>query len=353
MSHLDGGIALTPQTGVDVTKPSGRKRPRSREAGPGHHAVAAGDTAPSLRTFSLKVSQAVESIGTTTYQEVADTLVVELLGDRPNDSARVSEERNVRRRVYDALNVLEAMAIITKEKKTVRWVGFPDTHAAVYSMRQRRADQAKQIAAKELKLRALIGQLVSRDRLIRRNSAAAATTPSSLTMVASTSASSPIERAHSRSGKGRSCDDDYLTAAPRSPHGASAQPVPASATSRLVWPDVAPGAAAAVTCSESTESSVAEATCGLDLTPTPAALAATGLAALSAPADTLSHGAVEGDAAATVDSAARVSPANRAVTARAHARAARPELHGAPSPTRVIEALPQRISMPFLLLATQ
>jgi len=34
-------------------------------------------------------------------------------------------KKNIRRRVYDALNVLMAMDIITKEKKEIRWVGLP------------------------------------------------------------------------------------------------------------------------------------------------------------------------------------------------------------------------------------
>lgn len=34
-------------------------------------------------------------------------------------------QKNIRRRVYDALNVLMAMGIITKEKKEIRWVGLP------------------------------------------------------------------------------------------------------------------------------------------------------------------------------------------------------------------------------------
>lgn len=34
--------------------------------------------------------------------------------------------KNIRRRVYDALNVLLATGVIAKEKKYIRWVGFPD-----------------------------------------------------------------------------------------------------------------------------------------------------------------------------------------------------------------------------------
>lgn len=37
------------------------------------------------------------------------------------------QEKNIRRRVYDALNVLMALEIITKEnKKDIRWKGFPE-----------------------------------------------------------------------------------------------------------------------------------------------------------------------------------------------------------------------------------
>ncbi len=35
------------------------------------------------------------------------------------------DHKNIRRRVYDALNVLMAMNIISKEKKDIRWIGLP------------------------------------------------------------------------------------------------------------------------------------------------------------------------------------------------------------------------------------
>ena len=37
------------------------------------------------------------------------------------------EEKNIRRRVYDALNVLIAMKIMHKEGKSIRWTGMPAT----------------------------------------------------------------------------------------------------------------------------------------------------------------------------------------------------------------------------------
>lgn len=44
---------------------------------------------------------------------------------RPAGLAEAHEEKNIRRRVYDALNVLEAVGMITKTKKAVRWKGWP------------------------------------------------------------------------------------------------------------------------------------------------------------------------------------------------------------------------------------
>jgi hypothetical protein len=38
---------------------------------------------------------------------------------------QVYDEKNIRRRVYDALNVLMAMDIISKERKEIRWKGLP------------------------------------------------------------------------------------------------------------------------------------------------------------------------------------------------------------------------------------
>ncbi|CAB0003981.1 unnamed protein product, partial [Nesidiocoris tenuis] len=39
------------------------------------------------------------------------------------------DQKNIRRRVYDALNVLMAMNIISKERKEIRWLGLPATSA--------------------------------------------------------------------------------------------------------------------------------------------------------------------------------------------------------------------------------
>uniref|UniRef100_A0A8C7N4D0 Transcription factor Dp-2 n=1 Tax=Oncorhynchus kisutch TaxID=8019 RepID=A0A8C7N4D0_ONCKI len=78
----------------------------------------------------MKVCEKVQKKGTTSYNEVADELVAEFTHSTnvmATDS--VYDQKNIRRRVYDALNVLMAMNIISKEKKEIRWIGLPTNSA--------------------------------------------------------------------------------------------------------------------------------------------------------------------------------------------------------------------------------
>jgi transcription factor Dp-1 len=79
-----------------------------------------------LRRFSLKVCAKVEGRGRTNYNEVADDLVADLRADAASGAGDASfDEKNVRRRVYDALNVLTAVGMITKDRKEIEWRGWP------------------------------------------------------------------------------------------------------------------------------------------------------------------------------------------------------------------------------------
>lgn len=77
----------------------------------------------------MKVCEKVRKKGTTSYNEVADELVAEFTtvttASLHNSLAEQYDQKNIRRRVYDALNVLMAMNIISKEKKEIRWKGLP------------------------------------------------------------------------------------------------------------------------------------------------------------------------------------------------------------------------------------
>ena len=78
-----------------------------------------------LRHFSMRVCQKVEEKMNTTYNEVADELVKEYTQVKKEPGQKTYDEKNIRRRVYDALNVLMAMDIISKEKKNIFWKGLP------------------------------------------------------------------------------------------------------------------------------------------------------------------------------------------------------------------------------------
>ena len=122
-----------------------------------------------LRHFSLMVCKKVEEKGTTTYNEVADELVRQILSD---DSQKF-DEKNIRRRVYDALNVLMAMNIIIKDKKEISWKGLPSAPSASgdpYERLQQDIQQrTAQVSRKREVLQELLLQHVCFRNLVQRN----------------------------------------------------------------------------------------------------------------------------------------------------------------------------------------
>ncbi|CAG8573226.1 1445_t:CDS:2 [Paraglomus brasilianum] len=77
-----------------------------------------------LRHFSKQVCDKVELKGVTTYNEVADELADDFATQMLEHGGAKVDQKNIRRRVYDALNVLMAMGIIQKDKKEIRWLGL-------------------------------------------------------------------------------------------------------------------------------------------------------------------------------------------------------------------------------------
>ncbi|XBI69914.1 transcription factor-like protein DPB [Triticum urartu] len=131
-----------------------------------------------LRQFSMKVCEKVESKGRTTYNEVADELVAEFTDpnnnieppDPDNPNAQQYDEKNIRRRVYDALNVLMAMDIISKDKKEIQWKGLPRT--SINDIEELQADLAgvkARIEKKSAYLQELQDQYLGMQNLINRN----------------------------------------------------------------------------------------------------------------------------------------------------------------------------------------
>jgi len=120
---------------------------------------------------------------------------------RPTSAARAGspgsaayDEKNIRRRVYDALNVLMAMDIISKDKKEIRWQGLPSTPE----------DRGKQLRAERAKLRA---------RLMQQHGYLRARAPSrpasSLPLLLPASPDRPADAVRRRAGE-EACDASAL-----------------------------------------------------------------------------------------------------------------------------------------------
>ncbi|KAG0484406.1 hypothetical protein HPP92_008485 [Vanilla planifolia] len=146
---------------------SAKKKKRGSRAGAGDK------SGRGLRQFSMKVCEKVESKGRTTYNEVADELVTEF-ADPSNNLASPDQqqydEKNIRRRVYDALNVLMAMDIISKDKKEIQWKGLPRTSLNdIEELKAECASLKNKIERKTAYLQELEDQIVGIQNLIRRN----------------------------------------------------------------------------------------------------------------------------------------------------------------------------------------
>ncbi|KAM6225985.1 LOW QUALITY PROTEIN: transcription factor Dp-1-like [Porphyrio hochstetteri] len=126
-----------------------------------------------LRHFSMKVCEKVQRKGTTSCNEVVDELVAEFSTTdnhiSPNESEAYDQE-NIRRRVYDVVNVLTAMNIISKEKTEIKWIGLPTDSAQecqnLEVEKQRRLERIKQ---KQSELQELILQQIAFKNLVQRN----------------------------------------------------------------------------------------------------------------------------------------------------------------------------------------
>lgn len=122
-----------------------------------------------LRHFSMKVCEKVKQKGTTTYNEVADELVTEFTNATSQFAAEY-DQKNIRRRVYDALNVLMAMNIISKEKKEIRWIGLPTNSLQECQQLEKEVQKKiKSIKEKERQLNKLILNQVAFKNLAQRN----------------------------------------------------------------------------------------------------------------------------------------------------------------------------------------
>jgi transcription factor Dp-1 len=170
--ELDEGGSSARKKSRKTTATTPRGRRGVKKAPGGDETPKGGEKASKgLRHFSMKVCRKVEEKGQTTYNEVADELVTEVMAERTADEPRgVYDEKNIRRRVYDALNVLMAMDIISKEKKEIRWKGLPSNAHHDLDMLQREGlFRRKEVERKREALRELLVQQVCFRNLVAHN----------------------------------------------------------------------------------------------------------------------------------------------------------------------------------------
>ncbi|XP_068547584.1 transcription factor Dp-2 isoform X5 [Anas acuta] len=125
-----------------------------------------------LRHFSMKVCEKVQRKGTTSYNEVADELVSEFTNSNSHlaTDSQAYDQKNIRRRVYDALNVLMAMNIISKEKKEIRWIGLPTNSAQeCQNLEIEKQKRIERIKEKRAQLQELLLQQIAFKNLVQRN----------------------------------------------------------------------------------------------------------------------------------------------------------------------------------------
>ncbi|CAG7878737.1 unnamed protein product [Brassica rapa] len=131
-------------------------------------------TGGGLRQFSVMVCHKLEAKKITTYKEVADEIISDFATIKQNAEKPLNEneynEKNIRRRVYDALNVFMALDIIARDKKEIRWKGLPITcKKDVEEIKRDRNKVMNSVQKKAVFLKELREKVSSLESLMLRN----------------------------------------------------------------------------------------------------------------------------------------------------------------------------------------
>ncbi|PON38557.1 DP transcription factor [Parasponia andersonii] len=103
---------------------------------------------------------------------VADEIISDFAGtdNQTPESLDHFDEKNIRRRVYDALNVLMALDIITRDKKEIQWKGLPSIDIkGQQELKALRVKLVNRIGKKAAYLNDLKEQIAGFQHLISRN----------------------------------------------------------------------------------------------------------------------------------------------------------------------------------------
>ncbi|KAI1299343.1 Transcription factor Dp-1 [Halotydeus destructor] len=120
-----------------------------------------------LRHVTFQVLQKLQSKKQTTYEQVAQELAKDFVYSS-NGSQEVKEEKNMRRRAYDVMNVLIAVGHLKKSGKKLSYVGQP-TRRNLDALLQEKEVRLNRIEAKKQELEELRRQLAGSKALMDRN----------------------------------------------------------------------------------------------------------------------------------------------------------------------------------------
>jgi hypothetical protein len=119
-----------------------------------------------LRHLTSLVKDVVSMNRSTSYKEVAVKLIKKLIIAKGHD--RIREEKNVRRRVYDAINVLIAAGVLEKHGKCVTLREDRDS-MEFEETREQYEDKLASVRQKQAELQELLRKYVSIKHLLQRN----------------------------------------------------------------------------------------------------------------------------------------------------------------------------------------
>ena len=116
-----------------------------------------------LISLSRRVLQKVQESGVTTGNQIAK----EILSQEPVETQE-GEFKNIQRRVYDALNVLHALNVISKERNEIRYKGLI-SREDVFVLQKRLESKRSKVRDRRKMLIEHFLQYVSLKRLLERN----------------------------------------------------------------------------------------------------------------------------------------------------------------------------------------
>ncbi|KER20987.1 hypothetical protein T265_10582 [Opisthorchis viverrini] len=146
--------------------------PPGHDSGDEQEQMSTGFKTNGLRRYARCVCNKVKEKGVTSYIEVADELVHEYAAEHPMIPSEQLHyiQKNIRRRVYDALNVLMALNVLQKEKKEIRWVGLPiNMIEECRRLEEEREKSQVALRNKTVEIQELILQLIAFKNLVMRN----------------------------------------------------------------------------------------------------------------------------------------------------------------------------------------